>query len=68
MKIFTNQNFYIDYYIIYTNIQKNFYKLYFKNKIDIKEEKFYDNYYRLLFIGGILFYYYIRFMGWIKIN
>ena len=22
MKIFTNQNFYIDYYIIYTNIQK----------------------------------------------
>jgi hypothetical protein len=29
MKIFTNQNFYIDYYIIYTNIQKNFYKLHF---------------------------------------
>jgi hypothetical protein len=32
MKIFTNQNFYIDYYIIYTNIQKNFYKLHFSNK------------------------------------
>jgi hypothetical protein len=29
MKNFTNQNFYIDYYIIYTNIQKNFYKLHF---------------------------------------
>ena len=29
MKIFTNQNFYIDYYIIYINIQKNFYKLHF---------------------------------------
>ena len=28
-KIFTNQNFYIDYYIIYINIQKNFYKLHF---------------------------------------
>jgi hypothetical protein len=27
MKIVTNQNFYIDYYIIYINIQKNFYKL-----------------------------------------
>ena len=27
MKIFTNQNFYIDYYIIYINIKKNFYKL-----------------------------------------
>ena len=26
---FSNQNFYIDYYIIYTNIQKNFYKLNF---------------------------------------
>jgi hypothetical protein len=25
-KIFINQNFYIDYYIIYINIQKNFYK------------------------------------------
>ena len=25
-KNFTNQNFYIDYYIIYINIQKNFYK------------------------------------------
>jgi hypothetical protein len=29
LKIFTNQNFYIDYYIIYTNIQKKFYKLHF---------------------------------------
>jgi hypothetical protein len=29
MKIFTNQNFYIDYYIIYINIQENFYKLHF---------------------------------------
>ena len=29
MKIFTNQNFYIDYYIIYINIQKKFYKLHF---------------------------------------
>jgi hypothetical protein len=29
-KILTNQNFYIDYYIIYINIQKNFYKLHFK--------------------------------------
>ena len=29
MKIFPNQNFYIDYYIIYTNIEKNFYKLHF---------------------------------------
>ena len=29
MKIFTNQNFYIDYYIIYINIQKNFYKFHF---------------------------------------
>jgi hypothetical protein len=28
-KIFTNQNFYIDYYIIYINIQKNFYKFHF---------------------------------------
>jgi len=27
MKIVTNQKFYIDYYIIYINIQKNFYKL-----------------------------------------
>jgi len=27
MKIVTDQNFYIDYYIIYINIQKNFYKL-----------------------------------------
>jgi len=27
MKIATNQKFYIDYYIIYINIQKNFYKL-----------------------------------------
>ena len=32
MKIFPNQNFYIDYYIIYINIQKNYYKLHF-NKI-----------------------------------
>ncbi len=31
-KIFTSQNFYIDYYIIYINIQKNFYKFHF-NKI-----------------------------------
>jgi hypothetical protein len=30
MKNFTNQNFYIDYYIIYINIQKNFYKLQFQ--------------------------------------
>lgn len=29
MKIFNYQNFYIDYYIIYTNIEKNFYKLHF---------------------------------------
>jgi len=29
MKIVTNQKFYIDYYIIYINIQKNFYKLHF---------------------------------------
>jgi hypothetical protein len=29
MKNFNNQNFYIDYYIIYTNIQKKFYKLHF---------------------------------------
>lgn len=38
MKIFTNQNFYIDYYIIYTNIQKKFYKLHFyiiKNSMSI---------------------------------
>jgi|AntRauTorckE5430_2_1112549.scaffolds.fasta_scaffold00015_33 hypothetical protein len=34
MKIFTNQNFYIDYYIIYTNIQKKFYKLQFYKKKD----------------------------------
>ena len=27
MKILTNQIFYIDYYIIYINIPKNFYKL-----------------------------------------
>ena len=33
MKIFTNQNFYIDYYIIYTNIQKKFYKLHFYIKL-----------------------------------
>ena len=38
MKIFTNQNFYIDYYIIYTNIQKKFYKLHF-----YKLKRFYDN-------------------------
>ena len=31
-KNFTNQNFYIDYYIIYINIQKNFYKFHL-NKI-----------------------------------
>jgi hypothetical protein len=29
MKIFTNQNLNIDYYIIYINIYKNFYKLHF---------------------------------------
>ena len=29
MKIYPNQNFYIDYYIIYINIYKNFYKLHF---------------------------------------
>ena len=29
MEIFTNQNFYIDYYIIYINTYKNFYKLHF---------------------------------------
>jgi hypothetical protein len=29
MKIFPKQNFYIHYYIIYTKIQKNFYKLHF---------------------------------------
>ena len=28
-KTLTNKNFYIDYYIIYINIQKNFYKLNF---------------------------------------
>jgi hypothetical protein len=38
MKIFTNQNFYIDYYIIYTNIQKKFYKLHF-----YKTKRFYDS-------------------------
>ena len=43
MKIFTNQNFYIDYYIIYTNIQKNFYKLHF-----YKTKRFYDSCYLLL--------------------
>ncbi len=31
MKIFPNQKFYIDYYIIYINIQKNFYKLHLDN-------------------------------------
>jgi hypothetical protein len=35
MKIFTNQNFYIDYYIIYINIQKNYYKLHFNKIIKI---------------------------------
>jgi hypothetical protein len=32
MKIFSNQNFYIDYYIIYTNIEKKIYKLHFYKK------------------------------------
>ena len=32
MKSFSNQNFYIDYYIIYTNIRKKFYKVHFYKK------------------------------------
>jgi len=40
MKIFTNQNLNIDYYIIYINIYKNFYKLHF-----YKSKRYYDRYY-----------------------
>ena len=56
---FSNQNFYIDYYIIYTNIQKNFYKLHLEK---------YDSCYKLLFISRILLCAYIWFILRIKIN
>ena len=63
MKIFTNQNLNIDYYIIYINIYKNSYKLHF-----YKSKRYYGSYYLLLFIVRILFRFGIWFIFRFKIN